>query len=97
MRWRTTTSPPHPKIEEVTKMIIEVFGPGCFRCEQTAKLVMKVIAELGRDDIGMNKITRPEMFATRGVMMTPAVAVDGVVKCQGKVPTEQEIKSWLQG
>jgi small redox-active disulfide protein 2 len=83
-------------LEEI-EMMIEVFGPGCMRCEQTAQLVMKAITESGRDDIGFNKITQPAMITARGVMMTPAVAIDGVVKCQGRVPTEQEIKGWLQG
>ncbi|HUX06000.1 MAG TPA: thioredoxin family protein [Acidobacteriota bacterium] len=77
-------------------MMIEVFGPGCMRCEQTAQVVMKVISESGRDDIGFNKISRLEMITARGVMMTPAVAVDGVIKCQGKVPTEAEVRGWLE-
>ena len=77
-------------------MMIEVFGPGCMRCEQTFKLVQQVVLELGRDDIGVNKITDPSMISARGVMMTPAVMVDGVMRCQGRIPKAGEIRSWLE-
>ena len=76
-------------------MIIEVFGTSCARCEQTLKLVEKVIEESGRDDIGVTKITSQEVLAVRGIMMTPAVAVDGVVRCQGRIPSEDDVRSWL--
>jgi len=78
-------------------MMIEVFGPGCARCERTLALVEKVVEESGRDDIGVTKITSQEILAARGVMMTPAVAVDGVLRCQGRIPSEDEVRSWLQG
>jgi hypothetical protein len=35
-------------------------------------------------------------IASRGVMMTPAVVIDGQIKAVGKVPTVAEIKKWLQ-
>lgn len=78
-------------------MMVEVFGPGCMRCEKTFKLVQDVVIELGRDDIGINKITDPSMISARGVMMTPAVMVDGRMCCQGRIPNSEEIKSWLEG
>ena len=76
-------------------MMVEVFGPGCFRCEQTFKLIQDAIRETGRDDVGVNKITDPAMISNRGVMMTPAVMIDGVMRCQGRVPKVDEIRSWL--
>ncbi|MGA7993076.1 MAG: thioredoxin family protein [Thermoanaerobaculia bacterium] len=36
-------------------------------------------------------------MAAAGVLATPAVSVDGVVKLAGRVPTEDEIRSWLVG
>ena len=78
-------------------MMIEVFGPGCPRCDQTAKMFQEIVIELGRDDVGVNKITDPAMITARGVMMTPAVMIDGVLKCQGRVPSTKEAKSWITG
>ncbi len=79
-------------------MMIEVFGPGCFRCEKTAQLFEKIIKEFGReDDIMVAKITNPAAFAARGVMMTPAVIIDGVMRCQGRIPKEEEARSWITG
>ncbi len=76
-------------------MMVEVFGPGCARCEQTLKLVQDAIRETSRDDVGVNKITDPAMISNRGVMMTPAVMVDGVMRCQGRIPKADEVRSWL--
>jgi small redox-active disulfide protein 2 len=78
-------------------MMVEVFGPGCMRCEQTYKIIQGIIIDLGRDDIGITKISDPAMFAARGVMMTPAVIVDGVLKCQGRIPKADEVRGWLAG
>ena len=77
-------------------MMVEVFGPGCARCEKTVELVKKAMESSGRTDIGFNKVTDMKMFAARGVMMTPAVAVDGRIRCQGRIPSEDEVRSWLE-
>ena len=76
-------------------MMVEVFGPGCMRCEQTAKMVQEAIIKSGRDDVGMTKITDPNAISARGVMMTPAIAIDGQIKCQGRIPSEKEFLGWI--
>jgi len=74
---------------------IEIFGTGCPNCQKTEKNIRNVIEELGLDAKivkvqDMNKITE------RGVAITPAVAVDEDMKVSGKVPSEEEIKSWFE-
>lgn len=75
-------------------MEIKVLGPGCPRCERTAKAVKEAVAETGVD-ASVEKVTDVMEIANYGVFGTPAVVVDGEVKSVGKVPPVEEIKKWL--
>lgn len=76
-------------------MEIKVLGPGCPRCENTAKAVKEAIAETAVD-AKVEKVTNVMEIAQYGVLGTPAVVVDGEVKSVGKVPPVEEIKQWLK-
>lgn len=76
-------------------MDIKVLGPGCPKCEQTAKNVMDAIAETGAD-ASVEKIKDVMQIAKFGVFGTPAVVIDGDVKCVGKIPTKTQIMEWLE-
>jgi len=75
-------------------MEIKVLGPGCPKCRQTEQVVMDAVAEAGVS-ANVEKVTDLMKIAGYGVFGTPAVVVDGEVKCVGKVPSKQEVKSWL--
>jgi len=75
-------------------MEIKVLGPGCPKCEQTAKHVREAIQEAGVD-VTVTKVKDVMDIAKHGVFMTPAVVVDGEVKAVGKVPSKDEIKGWI--
>ena len=75
-------------------MEIKVLGPGCARCEKTEKLVKEAVAETGVA-AEVEKVTDIMKIAGFGVLGTPAVVVDGDVKSVGKIPSKEEIKSWL--
>ncbi len=76
-------------------MEIKVLGPGCKKCEQTAEHVKEAVSQAGAE-ARIEKVTDLMEIAKHGVMGTPAVVVDGEVKCTGKIPTVEEIKSWIQ-
>ena len=76
-------------------MNIKILGPGCPKCEQTAKLVQEVVAE-SAVAAEVEKVKDFKEIAAHGVMVTPAVVVDGEVKVAGKVPSKAEILAWLQ-
>ena len=76
-------------------MIIEVCGPGCPRCQATEKNVLQALKELGKE-AEVVKIKDFKEISARGVMMTPAVIIDGVKAFEGRIPAAEEIKSWLQ-
>jgi small redox-active disulfide protein 2 len=80
-------------------MIIEVCGPGCPRCHATKENVRKALkeTELEEDkEIGVTEIKDPKIMASRGVFMTPAVVIDGVKVCEGRIPNTEEIKKWIE-
>lgn len=77
-------------------MEIKVFGPGCASCAATEKLVREVAADKG-GDITVQKVSDLKEMMAAGVMSTPAVVIDGVVKSTGRVPGKEEIAAWIDG
>lgn len=80
-------------------MIIEVCGPGCPRCEATEKNVLKALQELGievGEDAQVIKVKDVKQISSRGVIMTPGVLIDGVKVCEGRIPSSQEIREWIE-
>ncbi|RPJ12340.1 MAG: thioredoxin family protein [Desulfobacteraceae bacterium] len=76
-------------------MDIKILGPGCPKCKQTEEIVRQVVSEEGvAADI--EKVTDIMKIAGYGVFGTPAVIVDGEVKCVGKIPKKEEIKAWIK-
>lgn len=75
-------------------MKIAVLGPGCPKCHETEKLVREAVAEAGVS-AEVLKVSDFQEMARLGVFATPAVVIDGVVKCSGKVPTKKEVLTWL--
>ena len=75
-------------------MKITVYGPGCKKCHEAEELVKRVIAESGSDAVVEN-VSDLQAMMKLGIISTPGVAVDGVLKVAGRVPKADEIKGWL--
>jgi small redox-active disulfide protein 2 len=75
---------------------ITVYGPGCAKCKQTEALVRRVVADAGID-ASVVKVSDFEAIVDAGIMATPALAVDGVIKVTGRVPRADEVKAWITG
>lgn len=76
-------------------MEIKVLGPGCPKCMQAEKILLETLSEEGVD-AKVEKVKDLKEIASYGVFATPAVVVDGEVKCVGKIPSKEEIRSWLK-
>ena len=76
-------------------MKIEVFGPGCSRCEQTHRTILNAAAELGIP-ADISYVTDIATMAECGVIITPAVVVDGELVMKGRVPSPAEAKALLK-
>ncbi len=75
-------------------MKIEVFGPGCPKCQQVEKSVRDAVAELNvQADI--EKVKDIMKMAEAGIMIPPAIRINGKIKCSGRVPKVDEVKAWI--
>jgi small redox-active disulfide protein 2 len=78
----------------MTEKKIIVLGPGCPRCEQLVRVAGRAAEELGIK-YHLEKLSDFREFQKYGLMMTPGLVVDGVLKVQGKVPSLDEVKAML--
>ena len=77
-------------------MRIEILGVGCPKCKQLTANAEAAVKELNiQAEIG--KVTDIDKITEYGVMMAPALAVDGNVVSAGKVLTKDEIKKIISG
>ena len=76
-------------------MKIQILGTGCPKCKQLAANTEAAAKELGID-FELEKVTSITDIMSFGVMMTPALVIDGEVKIAGKVPNQEAIKEFLK-
>lgn len=75
---------------------IEVLGTGCAKCNKLEEVARKAADELGVE-YEVVKVKDINDIMNYGVMITPALVVNGVVKVAGKVPAIEEVKKMIQG
>ena len=75
-------------------MKIEVLGMGCQKCKVLYDNVQSAVREAGIE-AEVVKVEDMDKITDYGVMTTPALVVDGVVKAAGKVSTDEEIKRYI--
>jgi small redox-active disulfide protein 2 len=73
---------------------VQVLGPGCPKCTELAKRTEAAANALG-GDFEVEKVSELSKIMAFGVMVTPALVVDGVVKVVGQVPSVDEIKKMI--
>jgi len=73
---------------------LQILGTGCPKCKKLAENAEAAAKALGIE-YTIEKVTDISEIMKFGVMMTPSLAVDGVVKVVGKVPDAEAIKAWL--
>jgi small redox-active disulfide protein 2 len=73
---------------------IGILGTGCPKCKKLMEITTETVREMGiaADII---KVDRINDIMNYGVMMTPALVIDGKVAVAGRVPSKDEIKKWL--
>ena len=76
-------------------MEIRILGPGCPRCGEVEKRTINVLAELnvGAD---VQKVTDIKKIAEYKIFSTPGLVINGKVKSSGRIPSQEEIKRWIQ-
>jgi small redox-active disulfide protein 2 len=76
-------------------MKLQILGTGCARCNALTMATEKAAQSLGLQ-YELEKVTDLKQIMAFGVMLTPALVVDGKVKVAGKVPNLNELKIMLQ-
>lgn len=77
-------------------MKVQILGSGCPKCKLLEQHAREAVSELAvKADI--EKVTDADAIMEMGVMMTPALAIDGVVKSVGKVLTKDQVALYLKG
>ena len=76
-------------------MKIEILGIGCPKCKKLNQLTEEVINELGVS-AEITKVTDLNKIIDYGVMLTPALVINGEVKIAGKIPSKKEITEWIE-
>lgn len=76
-------------------MLIEVFGPGCAKCQTLEKHAKEAVEKSGGNH-QVVKVSDYAAMAARGILSTPALAVDGQLKFQGKVASSDEILALIK-
>ncbi len=74
---------------------IEVLGTGCAKCNKLEENAKKAV-ELSGADATVSKVTDISQITEYGVMITPALVIDGKVKVAGKIPAAEAIAEWLK-
>jgi small redox-active disulfide protein 2 len=81
---------------EEASMKLQILGTGCSKCKALEQHVREAVAELGLE-AGIEKVSDIDSIMEMGVMMTPALAIDGDVKSVGKVLTKDQVVAYLKG
>jgi small redox-active disulfide protein 2 len=74
--------------------LIEVLGSGCQKCQYVEKVVREVVDAAGLA-VEVRHVTDSAEIAARGVLSTPGLVIDGAVVLAGRVPTREQVASWL--
>ena len=76
-------------------MMIEVLGTGCAKCNK-----LETMARTAADKLGLpyeiTHVRDINAIVQRGVMIPPALAIDGRIVVSGRLPSEAELTSWLK-
>ena len=76
-------------------MKIEVLGTGCAKCQLLERMVQKAADELGLD-YTLDHVKDIARITDYGVMMTPALVIDGRVKLSGQIPADADLRQLLE-
>jgi small redox-active disulfide protein 2 len=75
-------------------MKIQILGTGCPKCKRTYENTEQAVKDLGVC-ADLEKVEDLKAIMSFGIMVTPALAIDGEVKAAGKIPSVDEVKKLI--
>ena len=81
--------------EQNGDLVIRILGPGCVSCNNLQKLVIEIMNDIdvAADVFQVHDLDDISRF---GIMRTPALVINGQVKCAGRLPTHTKTEEWLR-
>ena len=76
-------------------MVIKVLGPGCPNCQKLEELTKKAVMESGTH-AEICKVSDINEIISSGIIRTPGLIINNVIKSQGKIPDSSEIARWIR-
>jgi len=76
-------------------MKIEILGSGCSKCKKLEENAREAVKKM-KVKANITKVTDMDKIIECGVMMTPALVIDGEVMSSGRIPEVKEIEKWLK-
>jgi len=76
-------------------MIVEILGMGCTKCQTLEEMVREIVEDLNLD-VEITKVSDINKIVEYGVMLTPALVIDGKVRVTGRLPSRDEVEGMLK-
>ena len=77
-------------------LTVKILGSGCSKCKALEERVRRLV-EHHHLPIEVEKVTNLQEITKYGIMMTPGLVVDGVVRSAGTVPKDEQLLGWMKG
>jgi small redox-active disulfide protein 2 len=77
-------------------MKIKILGSGCAKCKALEQRVRQLDERLNLQ-LDIEKVTDIKEMMQFGLLMTPGLVVDGVLRSSGTIPTDDQLAEWLKG
>ena len=77
-------------------MKVQILGPGCSKCKTLEERVRQLVAK-HQLPVEIEKVTDLQEMVKYGIMMTPGLVIDGVVKSMGSIPKDVQLLEWMKG
>lgn len=77
-------------------MKVQILGSGCAKCKTLEERVKQLVAK-HQLPVEVEKVTDLQEMVKYGIMMTPGLVVDGVVKSAGSIPKDEQLLIWMKG
>ena len=74
--------------------VVQVYGSGCKNCTITAQRIEQVANDLGQQ-VDVQKVTNLQAIMEAGIVSTPGISIDGVVRYTGSVPSVEKVRELL--
>ena len=75
---------------------VKILGSGCSKCNRLEERVRHLVAQ-HQLPIEVEKVTDIQEMIKYGIMMTPGLVVDGVLKSVGSIPKDDQLLTWMKG